>query len=99
MPQEGPASLRLKALRHLVEEWEAEHGAITVAELDALEDKVTGGLPPRGGGSSRAGAVVVVPAQVEGSAVCRSQGVASFEARERRPTARKALLRPAGALP
>ena len=33
--------LRLKALRHLVQEWEAEHGAVTVAELDALEDKVT----------------------------------------------------------
>ena len=33
--------LRLKALRHVVEEWEAEYGAITVEELDALEDKVT----------------------------------------------------------
>ena len=33
--------LRLKALRLLVQEWEAEHGAVTVAELDALEDKVT----------------------------------------------------------
>lgn len=32
--------LRLKALRHLVDEWEAEHGAISVAELDALEEKV-----------------------------------------------------------
>ncbi len=32
--------LRLKALHHLVDEWEAEHGAISVAELDALEDKV-----------------------------------------------------------
>jgi len=32
--------LRLKALRQLVDEWEAEHGAISVAELDALEDKV-----------------------------------------------------------
>ncbi|MHB8296556.1 MAG: hypothetical protein ACYDH5_18475 [Acidimicrobiales bacterium] len=32
--------LRLKGLGHLVEEWEAEHGAISVAELDALEDKV-----------------------------------------------------------
>jgi hypothetical protein len=32
--------LRLKALRHLVDEWEAEHGAISVAELDALEGKV-----------------------------------------------------------
>lgn len=32
--------LRLKALRHLVDEWEAEHGAISVAELDVLEDKV-----------------------------------------------------------
>ncbi len=32
--------LRLKALRHLVDEWEAEHGAISVAELHALEDKV-----------------------------------------------------------
>ena len=32
--------LRLKAVRHLVNEWEAEHGAISVAELDALEDKV-----------------------------------------------------------
>ncbi|MGH3263329.1 MAG: hypothetical protein ACRDNS_15200, partial [Trebonia sp.] len=30
--------LRLRALRHLVDEWEAEHGAISVAELDALED-------------------------------------------------------------
>ena len=32
--------LRLKALHRLVDEWEAEHGAISVAELDALEDKV-----------------------------------------------------------
>ena len=32
--------LRLKALRRLVDEWEAGHGAISVAELDALEDKV-----------------------------------------------------------
>ena len=32
--------LRLKALHHLVDEWEAEHGAISVTELDALEDKV-----------------------------------------------------------
>jgi hypothetical protein len=32
--------LRLKALHHLVDEWEAEHGAISVAELDALEKKV-----------------------------------------------------------
>jgi hypothetical protein len=32
--------LRLKGLRRLVDEWEAEHGAISVAELDALEDKV-----------------------------------------------------------
>ncbi|MGI9093665.1 MAG: hypothetical protein ACR2FF_09595 [Mycobacteriales bacterium] len=32
--------LRLKALHHLVGEWETEHGAVSVAELDALEDKV-----------------------------------------------------------
>lgn len=32
--------LRLKALHHLVDEWEAEHGAISAAELDALEHKV-----------------------------------------------------------
>jgi hypothetical protein len=32
--------LRLRALRHLVDEWEVEHGAISSAELDALEDKV-----------------------------------------------------------
>jgi hypothetical protein len=32
--------LRLKALHHLVDEWEVEHGAISVAELDALDDKV-----------------------------------------------------------
>ncbi len=32
--------LRLKDLHHLVDEWETEHGAISVAELDALEDKV-----------------------------------------------------------
>lgn len=32
--------LRLKGLHHLVDAWEAEHGAISVAELDALEDKV-----------------------------------------------------------
>ena len=32
--------LRLKALRRVVDEWEAEHGAISVGELDALEDKV-----------------------------------------------------------
>jgi ABC-type glycerol-3-phosphate transport system substrate-binding protein len=32
--------LRLKALRQLVNKWEAEHGAISVAELEALEDKV-----------------------------------------------------------
>jgi hypothetical protein len=32
--------LRLRALRHLVDEWEVEHGAVTSAELDALEDKV-----------------------------------------------------------
>jgi ABC-type glycerol-3-phosphate transport system substrate-binding protein len=32
--------LRLKALRQLVNDWEAEHGAISVAELEALEDKV-----------------------------------------------------------
>ena len=34
--------LRLKALHRLVDEWEAEHGAISVAELEALEDKVAG---------------------------------------------------------
>lgn len=33
--------LRLKALRRLVDEWEAEHGAISVAELDAIEAKVS----------------------------------------------------------
>ena len=33
--------LRLKALRRLVDEWEAEHGVISVAELATLEDKVT----------------------------------------------------------
>ncbi|TFV56259.1 hypothetical protein E4P41_16010 [Geodermatophilus sp. DF01-2] len=32
--------LRLKALRQLVNDWEAEHGAISTAELDALENKV-----------------------------------------------------------
>jgi hypothetical protein len=32
--------LRLKALHHLVDEWEAEHGVISVAELDCLEEKV-----------------------------------------------------------
>jgi hypothetical protein len=32
--------LRLKALRQLVTEWEAEHGAISVTELEALDDKV-----------------------------------------------------------
>jgi hypothetical protein len=32
--------LRLKALRQLVNEWEAEHGAISVSELEALEHKV-----------------------------------------------------------
>jgi hypothetical protein len=32
--------LRLKTLRHLVDEWEAENGVISVAELDVLEDKV-----------------------------------------------------------
>jgi ABC-type glycerol-3-phosphate transport system substrate-binding protein len=32
--------LRLKALRRLVDEWEAEHGAIRADELDALEDKL-----------------------------------------------------------
>jgi hypothetical protein len=32
--------LRLKSLHHLVDEWEAEHGAISVAELDTLEEKV-----------------------------------------------------------
>ncbi|MGH9109879.1 MAG: hypothetical protein ACRDY3_10540 [Acidimicrobiales bacterium] len=34
--------LRLKALRRLVGEWEAEHGVVSPAELDALEDKVAG---------------------------------------------------------
>ena len=33
--------LRLKALRQLVEEWEGEHGAITAAELDALQEQIT----------------------------------------------------------
>lgn len=32
--------LRLKALRQLVDDWEAEHGAISTAELDALDNKV-----------------------------------------------------------
>jgi ABC-type glycerol-3-phosphate transport system substrate-binding protein len=32
--------LRLKALHDLVDEWEAEHGAISVFELDAIEKKV-----------------------------------------------------------
>ena len=32
--------LRLKALHRLVDDWEVEHGAISVAELDALEGKV-----------------------------------------------------------
>jgi len=32
--------LRLTALRALVEEWEAEHGAITTAEIDALDKRV-----------------------------------------------------------
>ncbi|MDA8392315.1 MAG: hypothetical protein M0Z87_05840 [Actinomycetota bacterium] len=32
--------LRLKALHRLVDDWEAEHGAISAAELDALEAKV-----------------------------------------------------------
>lgn len=32
--------LRLKALRQLVDDWEAEHGAISTAELEALENKV-----------------------------------------------------------
>jgi hypothetical protein len=32
--------LRVKALRQMVDEWEAEHGAISTAELEALESKV-----------------------------------------------------------
>jgi hypothetical protein len=32
--------LRLKALHDLVDEWEAEHGAISVSELDTIENKV-----------------------------------------------------------
>lgn len=32
--------LRIKALRQMVNDWEAEHGAISTAELDALENKV-----------------------------------------------------------
>lgn len=32
--------LRRKALRQTIEEWEAEHGSISTAELDALERKV-----------------------------------------------------------
>lgn len=32
--------LRLKELRKLVSDWEVEHGTISSAELDALEDKV-----------------------------------------------------------
>ena len=40
LAQAAADRLRLGALRELVEEWEAEHGAITTAELDALERKV-----------------------------------------------------------
>lgn len=32
--------LRLKTLRRLLTDWEAEHGAISAAELDACESKV-----------------------------------------------------------
>lgn len=32
--------LRLKALRQMVDGWEAEHGTISTTELDALEEKV-----------------------------------------------------------
>lgn len=32
--------LRLKALRRLVDDWEAEHGAINASEIDAVEDKL-----------------------------------------------------------
>lgn len=32
--------LRLKALRHVMTQWESEHGAVTPAELDAAEQKV-----------------------------------------------------------
>ena len=33
--------LRLKALREVVADWEAEHGAISSEELDAVERKLT----------------------------------------------------------
>lgn len=32
--------IRLRALEETVEEWEAEHGAITAEELDAVERKI-----------------------------------------------------------
>ncbi len=44
--------LRLKALRQLVDGWESEHGAISTAELDALEQKVAAA---RCGAAARAG--------------------------------------------
>ena len=47
--------LRLKALHHLVDGWEAEHGAISVAELDTLEEKVAVARRSAMGRPSRAG--------------------------------------------
>lgn len=49
--------LRLQALHRLVEEWEAEHGAITAAELEALEDTVVQARRRAGTRRRRAGAV------------------------------------------
>ena len=46
--------LRLKELRQLVSDWEVEHGAITTAELDALEDKVAAARRAAGTRPSRA---------------------------------------------
>jgi hypothetical protein len=46
--------LRLKELRKLVSDWEVEHGAITTAELDALEDKVAAARRAAGTRPSRA---------------------------------------------
>lgn len=46
--------LRLAALRRLVDEYEAQHGAISGAELDALEHQGGRGAQP-GPGESRAG--------------------------------------------
>ena len=48
------ARLRLKELRKLVSDWEVEHGAITTAELDVLEDKVAAARRAAGTRPSRA---------------------------------------------